>query len=575
MSEIKREHIYTGLILLILFGIFQYGIRRICGFTLYPDEFGYWASAARAVGYDWSEVASIGSYYSFGYSVILFPILKLFSDGVAAYRVAVLVNMLLMCICVFVFGKIMKMLFPMMNSGRSIFISGTAVLYPAWIFYAQMTMTEGLLFSLFAFTTYLLLKALKEPKIGTLMTLGGVLVYLYCVHMRTIGVVIACVFTWVLWTIAGGGSRKKLLAFLGVCFFMGAGAALLKECVIDEVFSYADRMELAANDYGNQWEKLADIFTISGGCLFLREMAGKLFYLGLSSYSLFYWALGWCVKESVEVISFLFQKRGQEIEQKKWLAVFLLLASLAQIMISSIYMHRGSFVDGLIYGRYNEFLVPVMMLVGLYAMSESRWKFPVTLLLGTTSGCMIPMLLDVIERGKMSGIRGYHIAGLSCIFDETKGSIPVLFKNVWLFGFGMMLFVCILVSFSQRWKGSFFLLSGIFLIEIVTGLRISENYTYRANSSNYESMVLVDFLQEERRQKEQLFYIDEGEPAFVDFIQMQMKDRSIRVREAKEFEPEKVQGGIVITAGETFFDKQLKNCYKGRLETDTFWLYYN
>lgn len=47
------------LIILIIFGIFQYGIGKICGFTMVPDEFGYWASAAEKIGYDWSEVTSL------------------------------------------------------------------------------------------------------------------------------------------------------------------------------------------------------------------------------------------------------------------------------------------------------------------------------------------------------------------------------------------------------------------------------------------------------------------------------------------------------------------------------------
>ena len=73
----------------------MYGIQGIFGFSLFPDEFGYWASAAGFLGYDFSEVCSISSFYSFGYSLILIPILKLFSDSIIAYRAAVVVNLLL------------------------------------------------------------------------------------------------------------------------------------------------------------------------------------------------------------------------------------------------------------------------------------------------------------------------------------------------------------------------------------------------------------------------------------------------------------------------------------------------
>lgn len=137
MSRIQREHIYLTLIILIIFCIFEYGIQKIFGFTVYPDEFGYWSSAAKTAGYDWHEVASLGSYYSFGYSVLLIPLLWLFRDGVAAYRAAVAVNMALMCFGVLLLRNIICRLFPEMDKIKRVFISGIAVLYPSWVFYMQ------------------------------------------------------------------------------------------------------------------------------------------------------------------------------------------------------------------------------------------------------------------------------------------------------------------------------------------------------------------------------------------------------------------------------------------------------
>ena len=81
--------------IVLLTCVLMYGIGRIYGFIIYPDEFGYWASAARVLGYDWSKIASLGSYYSYGYSILLIPILFLFHNPVAAYRAAIVVNVFL------------------------------------------------------------------------------------------------------------------------------------------------------------------------------------------------------------------------------------------------------------------------------------------------------------------------------------------------------------------------------------------------------------------------------------------------------------------------------------------------
>ena len=145
----KKINSYLLFILLIIFGVYQFGIGKICGFTMVPDEFGYWASAAKNVGYDWSEVASLGSYYSFGYSFLLTPILWLFRDGVMAYRAAVTVNMILMCVGMFLICGITRRLFPETDQTKRIFVGGIAVFYPVWIFNMQMTMAEALIMFLF------------------------------------------------------------------------------------------------------------------------------------------------------------------------------------------------------------------------------------------------------------------------------------------------------------------------------------------------------------------------------------------------------------------------------------------
>ncbi|MBR4984088.1 MAG: hypothetical protein IKY94_16265, partial [Lachnospiraceae bacterium] len=107
----RKSHIYTAIFFLTLFVIYQYGIHQIYGMSEYPDEFGYWSTAAHMIGWDWSQVASRGSYYSFGYSFILCPILKFCEDSVSAYRVAVFVNFSFMAISFFLLKEIYKRIF--------------------------------------------------------------------------------------------------------------------------------------------------------------------------------------------------------------------------------------------------------------------------------------------------------------------------------------------------------------------------------------------------------------------------------------------------------------------------------
>ena len=84
----------------------MYSIGHIYGFELIPDEFGYWTYASTLSGCDWSDIVSIGSYYSFGYTLILYPIFRLFKDSIYVYRTAVTINFMLMIIAYAVLMRI-------------------------------------------------------------------------------------------------------------------------------------------------------------------------------------------------------------------------------------------------------------------------------------------------------------------------------------------------------------------------------------------------------------------------------------------------------------------------------------
>lgn len=569
----KAAHWAAFLMIMIIFCIYEYGIRKICGFTMYPDEFGYWASAASVVGYDWSETASLGSYYSFGYSVILTPILKFVHDGVMAYRAAIFINMLLMCISVLLFGKLINKIFPDTETGVGILVSGAAVMYPAWIFYMQMTMAEAVLLFVFSLTIYLFYRFMEERKISTAIALAATLIYGYCVHMRTVGVVIACAITCLYRLIREKENKKVLFMWFGAIVLLLGFAVLLKNRTFASVYSYAEQDVLAGNDYSSQWGKFARILTLEGMKRFIPGVIGKLYYLGIASFGTFYWAFAWCVRESFPLYK---KKSGEEkIEPRHWLALFLLLAITGQVLISSIYIYNPGNIDGLVYGRYNELIVPVMIMIGIMVMSRGQHLISVTVCIGAALGGMTFLLLRVIERGNLSGIRGYHVPGISYLLQENNIDVRLYFWQTWLLGFGLMLLVCALVWLGRWRESTWWIYAGILAIEIAAGLQISNHYTYRVNNNNYESLTIAEILQERREEETVILYLEEENPPFVDFLQMQVPEETIHVITENELSSIKDRNHIVIAGAETEQDEVLKGMFDKKISTNVFCLYYN
>lgn len=298
--KISKSAVYLLFIILLCFCLCQYGLQRLFGFSLFPDEFGYWAPAAEMLGWDWSESVSLGSYYSFGYSLILTPVLYFVKDSITAYRTAVVLNMILMCAGLCLLYSLMRMLFSGIDKERAVLISGIAVLYPPWIFYMQMTMTEALLLFLYILICWLLIRFLENPRALTAVFLVLALVYIYFVHMRSIGLIAAGGITLFIWAFGSKniGRRRKILLVLGVLVCLFLLGLRMKNVLIGLLYHTASSEVLSYNDYSGQWDKLRYLFSIQGWKIFLAGCAGKALYLGLATYGLGYGGIFFAVKKS-------------------------------------------------------------------------------------------------------------------------------------------------------------------------------------------------------------------------------------------------------------------------------------
>ena len=71
------DKILVGILALALFFIYMLQVSELKMISIIGDEFGYWASGSFLAGFDWSDVASYNAYYSYGYGIWLYLILKI------------------------------------------------------------------------------------------------------------------------------------------------------------------------------------------------------------------------------------------------------------------------------------------------------------------------------------------------------------------------------------------------------------------------------------------------------------------------------------------------------------------
>lgn len=573
MNSIKnKSHFYGIFFMLLIICIFQYGIQKIYGIVMYPDEFGYWASAAKWLGYDWSQLASMGPYYSYGYSLILTPILWMFENGVMAYRAAVAVNMVLMCISLCLIFDVLKKLFPKQDQQTVIFAGGVGVFYPAWIFYMQMTLTEALLMFLYILTVYLLIRFIEKPKVITSIGLACSLVYIYFVHMRTVGVVIACVLTVLLLVYLKPECRKAGVIFIVFLIALGLIGTGIKEAVVSQVYAGADAGMLAVNDYGGQWGKLQEIFTFRGFVRLLASCISKLFYLGMASFGLVYWAIGYLVIRVKHLIFGIVKKKHFEIVDAA--ALYILLSATGIFLITAIYMINPGRIDGIFYGRYNELFVPLMMSIGLMAMISNKKIFTRSITGCAISGLAVPLIAGWIKKEELVSFHNYFAVGITYLYDESNFNANHFFLQTYLFCSLLIILVAGLVWICKKGNKNPVILAGIILVEIGLGIWASEKDTYHFNAVVSDDKVITDYILDTVQTDSDIYYLYEESEMYIDSMQLLMKRKTIQLLENDEWKNTPLlDKDYLITDLNTAYREELEDTYELYKETASFLLF--
>ena len=585
LKKINKASACLLFIMLLCFCLCQYGLQRLFGFSLFPDEFGYWAPAAKMLGWDWSEATSLGSYYSFGYSLILAPVLYFVKDSILAYRTAVVLNMLMMCIGLYLLYCLMRKLFPETEKERAAIISGIAVLYPPWIFYMQMTMTEALLLFLYILICWLFICFLEKPRPLTAALLVLALVYIYFVHMRSIGIIAAGAVMLFLWAFTGEspGRRRKTLLVLGALLCLFLFGLRMKNVLIELLYHTASSEVLSYNDYSGQWDKLRYLLSLHGWKNFLAGCAAKALYLGLATYGLAYRGIYYAAKKAVGAVKKI---RNKEADGHSFFWIFLTLASAAQFFVTVIYTvgsaeSGNDRLDLFLQGRYSELMVPMLIAAGTVQLLESRKVWRETAL--TISGTALLTLLAVcVVKNSVTGMRnvhGYTMLGMSYMLKESSWQPAEFLWKAWLFGAVLMGAAALTAVISRKKEYMSWILMLLLILETALGLQAGEHYIYIGNSHGYGDVRMADKIMELTPSgEERIIFVYEGGTPYIEQVQFRLRDRKVEIWSlselAKNWEQLKETDKVLLEF-ESQYKETLEERYEKSWENGHLCLYYN
>lgn len=388
-SLFKRENektiVVVGFFLICLFTLRN--IDKLSMPSILYDEFGYLSSSAYLAGYDWSSVTSTIAYYSYGLGIFYAIPFCVIRNPELLYKVLVGSNAFLLGGSFLLNYRIGKILFPK-ESSNIIFGAAFAIaFFPSYVLNSQIAWSETMLCFLFEVISFLLLSLIQKPKIWKVVLLSVSTSYMYCVHMRSIGVVIALslamVFVWLHKKI----DTKHLIIFgicMAICFSLNAwGKETIQGVLWNQTGMEFQNVQTSVNDYAGQLGKVKTIFTINGLKNLICSAIGKLSYILFASLFLVVWGILGCSKK---IFSGVFSDN-----MYAGFYCFLVLSFAAMLGISSIAMIEPARIDTLIYGRYLEWAIGPLLLCGIVTFKEDfkkkkmLWMIGIGILLLTIS----------------------------------------------------------------------------------------------------------------------------------------------------------------------------------------------
>lgn len=363
----KSTYIYLffGALLFFTLNLIPLLIHRHTYFA--PDSIGYYGIAATLCGFDWEDTLSTVNTYSYGYSLLLVPIIALFHKTTYILAATALLNsMLLSCIfvCSFLFIK------KFVASTKIQFLAAVGLTaYSGYLSAARNYFSDLLIICLFSVLIVLWCNLLDSPKYYKNCFVALVAVYMYATHQRAIIIPIVLLISYII--LCG----KKVLNYKHLLTYLLTMAILfiIARCVYSAINPiFAAGLEINANDEKVRlmWY-LEDIFSLEQSIRIFRNLLGQFYYLYVATLGLF--PIGMCVCVDL-CLDLLRDKHIEENKQKT------LLAGVSLVLILTFVLQEGmvcisinpTHTYHLVMGRYIEYMVMPVVAILLIIIKDHK-----------------------------------------------------------------------------------------------------------------------------------------------------------------------------------------------------------
>ncbi|MBR4628446.1 MAG: hypothetical protein IKO47_12295 [Ruminococcus sp.] len=368
------------------------------------DEMGVLATAAYAVGEDWSAVVSKFGYYGYGSSLLYIPIFALTKGPVLRYRLITTLNSVLMSLIPVIAYRIASKYCK--ASKKTSFIAALVTgLYPGYLLFSKWVWNETMMCLLpwvAALLVFRLYSEQDKPKrIIFSVLLSLTLVYSYAVHGRALGLIAAVILIIVLIAVFQKRLIVEPVSFCSSFTVFYICDHFAKKFVQSRVWLVGSDGELN-NTLGGNTGKLHDYTSFDGFRGLLRIASGQLSAASASTYGILVIALVPAVPVIIGGFNRKMRLRKDRLPDDKhnlWLLMTVALTFFAAAFAISVLFlgNEGSNPeprgDYYIYTRYFSNMLGFSVFAAFIYFSRSEMSNVMTAVtLGVYALCTVPIL---------------------------------------------------------------------------------------------------------------------------------------------------------------------------------------
>lgn len=313
---------------------------------LLADGTGYLANARWIAGKAGATWQGAAAFYHAGWSLLVAPVYLFTTSPDAVHAYVLVLNAVLGSLSAVACALVGRRVFALSPSW-SLLAGAVAGTYPAVLLQSGFEWSESLYFLLFPLFALAAHRLLSRPSVASAVAAGLVAAALNATHPKGLGVVVATVFVVAILGWRRLVPRREAAVVIGAAVVGFAATRLLHAALLDALYD-----DSAAAIEGGVLARVKDPALV--WATFARFW-GQTWYLTVASVGLV--PLGvWAWARHVD----------------RRVAALVLGAAALMLAASSLQMSDGTRVDHVVYGRYDEGFVPVLLVGGVAAAARLR-----------------------------------------------------------------------------------------------------------------------------------------------------------------------------------------------------------